>query len=192
MRNKIILSLSVLAIVVLVAFTYLIKPTVNHKEAKIGGAFTLTDQNGQTKTEKDLLGKYSIVFFGFTNCPDVCPTGLTVISQAMKDLGSKASNITPVFITVDPNNDKPEVLKNYLSNFYPDIIGLTGNETQIKQVQDAYKVFSAKVEQPSAPHGYSMDHSAFIYLMDKNGKYVSHFSYNDPAEKIINFISPLL
>ncbi len=192
MRNKIIFSLVSAVIISILALIYITKSVSNNSEAKIGGTFILQDQNGQTKTEKDLLGKYNIVFFGFTNCPDMCPTGLTVISQVMTALGNKASNIIPIFITVDPNNDRPEVLKRYLNNFYRNIIGLTGDEAHIKQVQDAYKVFATKVEQPSVPNGYTMDHSAFIYLMDKNGKYVNHFSYNDSVEKITSVIAPLL
>lgn len=171
-------------------------------QAAIGGAFTLTDTNGDSFTEQQLLGKTSLVFFGFTHCPDICPTGLAAISQALQDPALSDKAIQAVFITVDPARDTAEVIKEYLAAFDVPIIGLTGSDAQIKQVQQAYKVYSQKADnsQPdehaahSTGHGehdngheehYSMDHSSFIYVMDKQGKYVTHMSHNEPVASMV-------
>jgi cytochrome oxidase Cu insertion factor (SCO1/SenC/PrrC family) len=163
-----------------------------NNKADVGGIFTLTDQNGKTFTEQNLKGKYSLVFFGFTNCPDVCPTTLTMVTQLMGLLGNQSSKLLPVFISVDSGSDTPATMKIYLSNFHPAIIGLTGTEAQIKEAAQSYKAYYAKVDQPDSTHGYTMDHSAFLYFMDKNGQYVAHFNYDDSPEKISAAIKPTL
>ena len=145
--------------------------------ALIGGPFTLTDQDGRKVTEKDFLGKYMLVFFGYTYCPDVCPTELQVISAALDSLGPKADAIQPVFITVDPQRDTPEVMKQYVGNFHPRLMGLTGTPDEIASVAKAYRVFFSRVEN-SAPDTYLMDHSTITYLMDPQGKFLKHFSYS--------------
>ena len=159
--------------------------------ASIGGSFSLTDQSGNRVTEESFKGKYSLVFFGFTNCPDVCPTTLTVIANVMEGLGESGKNLTPVFISVDREDDVA-TMKSYLSNFHSSIIGLTGTAEEIKVAANAFRVYYAKAEQPDTTKGYTMDHSAFVYLMDKNGQYIAHFSHNDSAEKMIATIKPYL
>lgn len=168
------------------AVTYLAMPALleapsHHStqgEALIGGNFSLVDQNGKPFTQQQMLGHYSLVLFGFTHCPDVCPTSLLIIANSLKELGIDAKKITPIFITVDPERDTPETLKLYVSNFYPTLVGLSGNAEQIKQAANAYKVFYSKVEQPDSALGYVMDHSTYIYLMGKDGKYITHFPHN--------------
>ncbi len=156
-------------------------------EALIGGDFTLINQNGETITDKDFRGKFMLVFFGFTNCPEVCPTGLLTITQAMELLGKDATKIAPVFITVDPKRDTPEQMASYLSNFYPSLTGLTGTPEQVKAVEKVYRVYSSKVVDKTSDE-YTMNHSAFVYLMDKNGKFLTHFSHDSETAKMADMI----
>jgi protein SCO1/2 len=124
--------------------------------------------------------------------PDICPTGLSQISLSLKALGEHEEDILPVFITVDPKRDTPEVLKAYLKNFGDNFVGLTGSEEQAKAVQEEYKVYAQKMEQKDAPDGYLMDHSAYIYFIGKNGEYIMHFSNKDTPEVIAKKIRDYL
>ncbi len=152
-------------------------------KALIGGPFTLTNQNGKVVTDKDFRGRYMLVAFGYTYCPDICPAELNVISGAMEKLGDKSKNIVPIFITVDPKRDTVEQMANYISSFYPTMVGLTGTEEQIKEAASAYRVYYAKAEGDSDDN-YLMAHSTFIYLMDPQGEYVTHFGYGISAEDL--------
>jgi protein SCO1/2 len=147
--------------------------------AAIGGPFTLTDQNGRSVTDQDLKGKPFLVFFGFTHCPDVCPTTLFEVSEILRTLGPDADRVGALFITVDPERDTPDVMKDYLSSFDPHLSGLTGDPAAIAAVAKAYRVYFKKV--PLEQGGYTMDHTAIVYLMDKNGRFVSPFSLKRPA-----------
>ncbi|HUQ36262.1 MAG TPA: SCO family protein [Aestuariivirga sp.] len=148
--------------------------------ALVGGPFTLTDQDGRKVTEKDFLGKYMVVFFGYTYCPDICPTELQVMSAALDTLGPKADVIRPVFISVDPGRDTPDVLKQYVGNFHPRLMGLTGTPEEIASVAKTYRVFFSRVEN-SGSDTYLMDHSTIMYLMDPQGKFLRHFTYTNDA-----------
>jgi protein SCO1/2 len=150
--------------------------------SEIGGPFTLTDQNGKSVTDADLKGKPFLVFFGYTHCPDVCPTTLFDISEVMRALGSDADRTAALFVSVDPDRDTPAVLKDYLSSFDPHVRGVTGNQAALDKVEKEYRVYSKKV--PTGKDGdYSMDHSAIVYLMDKNGRFVAPFRLDrKPAE----------
>jgi len=148
--------------------------------AAIGGPFELTDQDGRTVTEQDLKGRPSLVFFGFTHCPDVCPTTLFDISQVMQALGPDADRTRAVFITVDPERDTQSVLKDYLSSFDPHVSGLTGDLAQITKVAKEYRVYFKKV--PLDGGSYTMDHTAITYLMDKEGRFVSPFNLKRAPE----------
>lgn len=149
--------------------------------ALVGGPFTLTDQDGRKVTEKDFLGKYMLVFFGYTYCPDLCPTELQVMSAALDSLGAKADAIQPIFISFDPERDTPGVLKQYVSNFHRRLVGLTGTPEEIAAAAKAYRVYYSKVPNSSAPDTYLMDHSTITYLMDPQGKFLKHFSYSTDA-----------
>lgn len=149
--------------------------------ALVGGPFSLTDQTGRRVTDKDFLGKYMLVIFGYTYCPDVCPTELQVMSAALDQLGTKADSIQPLFITIDPQRDTPEVLKQYVSNFHPRLVGLTGTADEIASVAKAYRVYYSKVENNAGPDNYLMDHSTIIYLMDRQGRFLKHFTYTTDA-----------
>jgi protein SCO1/2 len=141
----------------------------------LGGPFSLTDQNGIVRTDKDFQGKYMLVFFGYTYCPDVCPTTLAVMAAALDKMGARAEKIVPVFITVDPKRDTPEKIKSYLSSFGPRFVGFTGEPDNIATVAKEYSVYYK--EHPAENGGeYTVDHSGVIYLMDPKGAFVANYS----------------
>ena len=144
----------------------------------IGGPFKLTDQDGKPITDADLKGKPFLVFFGYTHCPDVCPTTLFEVSEVLRALGPDSGRAAALFITVDPERDTPAVLKDYLSNFDPHLRGITGSPEALAAVEKEYRVYSKKV--PTGNGDYSMDHSAIVYLMDKNGRFVAPFNLKRP------------
>ena len=153
--------------------------------AAIGGPFTLTDQTGKTRTEQDLKGSYSLVYFGYTFCPDVCPTALQVMSNAMGRLENGIQQkITPVFITIDPKRDTAGQLKSYVGNFHPRMMGLTGTEVQIAKAARAYRVYYAKSKDNDSSTDYLMDHSSIVFLMDPEGVYVTHFTHTTEPERM--------
>jgi protein SCO1/2 len=159
----------------------------------IGGPFTLVDHFNKTVSETDFYGQNILVFFGYTYCPDVCPTTLTDISDALKILGSDAKYISPIFITIDPERDRPENLKEYIKHFHPNIIGMSGSVEQVKAVASAYRVFYQKSQEKGADSDdYLMNHSSIAYLMGKDGKYLDHFSYGTSAKDMAAKIKALL
>jgi protein SCO1/2 len=142
--------------------------------AAIGGPFRLTDQNGRTVTDQDFKGRPFLVFFGFTHCPDVCPTTLFEVSEILRKLGADGDRVRALFITVDPERDTPDKMKEYLSSFDPRLTGLTGDPEAVAAVAKAYRVYFKKV--PLDQGGYTMDHTAIVYLMDKDGRFVAPFT----------------
>ena len=140
----------------------------------VGGAFKLIDQDGRSVTEQDFKGKPFLVFFGFTHCPDVCPTALFEISEVFRKLGPDAARAAGLFITVDPERDTPAALKSYLTSFDPHLRALTGDEAAIDAVTRAYRAYYRKVPNPDG--SYTMDHTALVYLMDKEGRFVAPFN----------------
>ena len=148
--------------------------------AAIGGPFRLLDQNGRTVTDADLKGHPFLVFFGFTHCPDVCPTTLFEISEVLRELGADADRLGALFITVDPERDTPAALKDYLSSFDRHLVGLTGDPEAVAAAAKAYRVYFKKV--PLDDGGYTMDHTAIVYLMDKAGRFVAPFSLRRTTE----------
>jgi len=150
----------------------------------IGGPFTLVDQDGKAFSSEQLKGKPTLIYFGYTFCPDVCPTSLLLMETAMDQLGPDANKkVNLVFITVDPERDTPKLLKGYVPNFGPTFIGLTGTPEQIAAATRAYRVYFQKVPgKEGSP--YLMDHSSIVYLLDRNGRFVSHFTHEAKAEAI--------
>ena len=148
--------------------------------AAIGGPFQLTDQSGQTVTEKSLQGRPTLIFFGFTHCPDVCPTALFEISELLHAMGNDADRVNAYFVSVDPERDSKEAIKDYLSSFDPHLKGLTGDPEAIAKVLSAYRVYAKKV--PLKDGDYTMDHTALTYLMDRDGKFVAPFNLDRPPE----------
>lgn len=157
-------------------------------EAAVGGDFTLTDQDGKTVTDATYNGKYRMVFFGFSSCPDVCPAGLKKIGAAMELLKTDAAKVQPLFITLDPLADTPAVMKDYVALYgNMPLVGLTGTQEQIDNVQKEYKVYAAKV-QNKADGTYTMDHSSFIYLMGPDGKFLTVFGMDEDAKAIADSV----
>ncbi|HWK32477.1 MAG TPA: SCO family protein [Hyphomicrobium sp.] len=170
-------------------------PTAGQQQsgtAAIGGPFTLTDANGKTVTDADFRGRYMLIFFGFTNCPDICPAGLQLISAAMAKLGDKADKLVPVFVSVDPARDTPEKLASYVKNFDDRVVGLTGTPEQIADIAKVYRVFYEKTPNESAPGDYGMNHTSIIYLMGPDGKYVRHFTPMTDLDEMVQRLDKLL
>ncbi|HZS63113.1 MAG TPA: SCO family protein [Xanthobacteraceae bacterium] len=151
------------------------------QSASIGGPFQLVDQNGKSVTERDLKGKPFLVFFGYTHCPDVCPTTLFDMTELYRRLGPDADKVAALFVTVDPERDTKALLKDYMSNFDPHIRGLTGSQQAIEAVEKEYHVYARKIPTPGG--GYTMDHTALVYLMDKEGRFVAPFDIKRPPEQ---------
>jgi len=156
----------------------------------IGGPFRLVDQDGKTVTDADLKGKWSLVYFGYTHCPDACPTALNDISIALDDLGPKRDAVRPVFITVDPERDTAEVLKSYVTSFDAPILALTGTPQEIAQAAKDYRVYYAKHPEPGGD--YAMDHSSVIYVMDPEGRFTASFTQENSPEEIAERLKKLL
>jgi protein SCO1 len=153
-------------------------------KALIGGPFTLVDQTGRTVTDQDFRGRYMLVFFGFTHCPDVCPAELQVMSASLDELGPKADEIVPIFITLDPERDTQEAMGAFVKNFGSRFVGLTGSPEAIAAAADAYRVAYAKIQEGTRKPDYSIDHSGLVYLMGKDGEYITQFPYGTPAAKM--------
>lgn len=149
--------------------------------SSIGGPFQLVDQAGQTVSEKSLQGKPTIIFFGFTHCPDVCPTALFEMSEILRAMGKDANRLNAYFVSVDPERDTPDIMKSYLSSFDPNLKGLTGSPEQVAGVISAYRVYAKKV--PMKDGDYTMDHTALIYLMDREGRFVAPFNIKRKPEE---------
>ncbi len=148
----------------------------------IGGPFALLDQNGETRTDRDFRGRWMLIYFGYTNCPDVCPTSVALMSEVMERLGGRAARIVPIFITVDPDRDTPQVLKEYLLSFGPKFVGLTGPTSHIASVASEYRVYSARRTLKGG--GYAVDHSNVIYLMDPAGKFAANYDNSQGPDAI--------
>ncbi|WP_245452807.1 SCO family protein [Bradyrhizobium sp. C9] len=156
----------------------------------VGGPFALTDQAGHARTDTEFRGKLMLVYFGFTYCPDVCPTDLQAIGLALDKLGPDGDQVQPIFITVDPARDTAAHLAEYVPLFHPRLIGLTGSDDAIRKVADAYKVYYARV--PLKDGDYTVDHTAYIYLMDRDGNYLGFFPPGTSADRLVEIIRPRL
>lgn len=156
---------------------------------KIGGPFQLVDtRDGKTVTDQNFKGKWLLVYFGYTHCPDACPTALNDLSLALDKLGDKRQAMAPLFITIDPERDTADVMKDYVASFAPDIVGLTGSTDQIGQAEKEYRVYAAK--HPTKDGGYDMDHSSIIYVMDPSGRFVTNFTHEtDPDQMAAKLMS---
>ena len=170
-------------------------------KAPVGGPFELIDHTGQRRTDADFRGKLMLIYFGFTHCPDVCPTELLAISVALEKLGPAASAVQPLFITVDPERDTPAVLAEYVSSFHPRLVGLTGEFAAIKTVAHAYKTYFAKsavtnsavtASAGGSPDNYSVDHTGFIYVVGPDGRYRGFLPPQLAPEQIAEAIRPFL
>ena len=158
----------------------LTSPPGGPRAALIGGPFALEDGTGKTVSDQTLKGRPFLVYFGYTHCPDVCPTELARISDILTKMGDKS--IPALFITVDPDRDTPKVMQDYVSSFNPAIVGLSGSPQAVEAAEKTFRVFARK-GQPQPDGDYSMDHSSIVYLMDKNGAFVEAFNVERPPEE---------
>jgi len=156
----------------------------------IGGPFQLIDQNGEPFSDADLKGKWHLIFFGYTHCPDACPTALNEMSLALDRLGMKRDEVGVVFITVDPERDTPDALKSYVQSFDAPIVALTGSSEAVAQAAKAYRVFYAKHPRPDGD--YDMDHSAVIYVMNPDGRFTATFTPDSSADAIVQRLQKLI
>ena len=190
-RRLIVFSLALLAALLVVALVRVatMKTDDGGGVAAIGGPFTALDQAGRTVGNDTYRGRLRLVFFGYTFCPDVCPTELQNITLALDELAEKErAQVAPLFFTVDPERDTPEVLKEYLTNFAPEIQGLTGTPEQIRANARTFKAYFAKVPPKEAGGDYLMDHSAFTYLLDRQGRFIQHFRPGAAPDEIAKAI----
>ena len=179
-----ILILVALAIAALALTQWPTKGPIGSGTALIGGPFTMLNQKGETVTEKNFEGHYTLYFFGYTFCPDVCPTELQVITAALKELGPEAAKITPVFVSIDPERDTPKVIGEYVANFDPRFVALTGTPEQLAAMARAFHVYYKKEADPKDAQNYGMDHPSILYLMAPNGKFAKHFPYTTDAKNL--------
>lgn len=177
-----------LAVTGLLAYRYL-SPEPALASASVGGPFSLIDTAGRPVTEKTLLGKPTAIFFGFTYCPEVCPTTLTELTAAMKAIGPDADKLNVVFVSVDPDRDTPAQLNLYLQNFDRRIQGFTGTQKAIDDIAKAYRVYHRRIPLPEG--GYTVDHSSAIYLFDKQGRFVAPIGYGEPHERVVSALRDL-
>jgi protein SCO1/2 len=185
-RLLLVLSAFVAGLVLFAAVIFVVTgrtPGLMPGASAVGGPFKLIDQNSKPITDQDLKGHPFLVFFGFTHCPDVCPTTLFEVSEVFRALGSAAGakEVHALFITVDPERDTPAVLKDYLSSFDPRVVGVTGDVAAITAVERSYRVYAKKV--PLDDGSYTMDHTALVYLMDKTGRFVAPFNLKRRPEE---------
>ena len=166
--------------------TALIEALVTRREP-VGGPFDLIDHTGQRRTDADFRGKLVVIYFGYTHCPDVCPTELQAISLALDELGMAADRVQPLFITVDPERDTPSVLADYVSSFHARLVALTGPAPAIQKAALAYRVFFAK-SAVARPDGYAIDHTGFIYLVGKDGRYLGFLPPGLAPDAIVDAI----
>lgn len=193
-RNFLIVATSVLVVVALGVWFAIAGGSERNGRIgglPLGGAFSLTNQLGETVTDEAMRGRYMLIYFGYSFCPDVCPAALQVMSQALDHLGKRARRVAPVFITIDPERDTPDHLKLYLENFHPRMLGLTGTPEQIKKVAKAYRVYYRRVDSPETTN-YLMDHTSVYYLIGPKGTFVTHFNHGTTARQIADRLADIL
>lgn len=180
------------AIMLLAAGAYLFLSGAQPAALTVGGPFSLIDGDGHPVTDQTWRGKYMLVYFGYTYCPDVCPTTLSAVADALDKLGPKADRIQPLFITVDPKRDTPSVVKQYAAAFGPRFIGLTGSPEQIAAAAKAYRVYYAEHRTGPGPDDYSMDHSSVLYLMGPDGRFIQPVRADQAGPEIAAALAKLI
>ena len=159
--------------------------------AAIGAPFTLTDQWGRARSLGEFRGKVVLLYFGYTFCPDVCPTDLVNIAGTLKALGAQAAEVQPIFVTLDPERDRPEVLRDYVQAFHPSFVALRGSESETRRVATSFKVFYEKSKRPQS-EAYFIDHMAFTFLLDRNGEYYGFFPPGTSAQRMATMVKEAL
>jgi protein SCO1/2 len=161
-------------------------------KALVGGPFALVDPSGKTVTDQDFRGRYMLVFFGYTHCPDICPAELQVMAATLDQLGDKAKKVVPIFITLDPERDTPEAVGAYVKNFGSNIVGLTGSMEAVAAAAKAYRVSFSKFQDQDSGENYTIDHSALAYLMGTNGEYITHIPYGTSVAQMVDTLNRYL
>ncbi|HAK97848.1 MAG: hypothetical protein CBE09_00995 [Rhizobiales bacterium TMED249] len=196
LRFTLLAAIALLALVLGYLVAALISPSPPLSQPtqtlSLDGSFNLIDEAGQPVTQDSYEGKFKLVYFGFTYCPDVCPMQLEVVSHALDIAKISPEWLTTLFITLDPERDTPEDMKIYTDNFHKSIIGLTGSLEQIQQAAKAYKVYFQKVADPETTGGYTVDHSSIVFLMGPDNTYKQHFTHRDSAEDIAGKITSII
>jgi protein SCO1/2 len=180
------------AVILLAAGGYLFLTNAPPAALTVGGPFSLIDGDGHAVTDQTWRGKYMLVYFGYTFCPDVCPTTMTNLADALDKMGAKADRVRPLFVTVDPKRDTPEVVKRYAAAFGPRFIGLTGSDEQIAAVAKAYRVYYAEHRTGPGPDDYSMDHSSVLYLMGPDGKFIAPVRADQSGPEMATVLTKLM
>ena len=161
-------------------------------KALVGGPFTLVDPSGKTVTDQNFRGRYMLIFFGYTHCPDICPAELQVMAAALDQLGPKAAKVVPIFITLDPERDTPEAVGAYVKNFGSNIVGLTGSTEAVAAAAKAYRVSFSKFQDENSGTNYTIDHSALAYLMGTDGEYITHIPYGTSVAQMLDTLNRYL
>jgi cytochrome oxidase Cu insertion factor (SCO1/SenC/PrrC family) len=194
-RGPILILAAIVAVVVGLGLGFLIpvsKPDLEVSQSIIGGPFEMVNHLGETVTQETFKGRHMLVYFGYTFCPDVCPTELQSMTVALNDMGKKADAITPVFVTIDPARDDVAAVRDYIGFFHPRLVGLTGTPAQVKSITDAFGVFYARARDTGETSDYLMDHSSLIFLMDEEGRYVTHIRTGTSPEVMARQLSDAL
>jgi protein SCO1/2 len=200
-RLAVIFGIGALLMVLVVAGTAVLRmgssgtTSIATGVATIGGPFALTDHTGRAVTQNEFRGRYMLVYFGYTYCPDICPTTLTTMGDALRELGSAGDAVVPIFISVDPKRDTVDHLKIYVPYFHPRLVGLTGSAEQVAAAAKEFRIYSAKVADKSAPaddDSYLVDHSSIVYLMGPDGRFLTHFSHGVGASEMVKKIRGFL
>jgi protein SCO1/2 len=161
-------------------------------KALVGGPFALVDASGRSVTDQDFRGRYMLIFFGFTHCPDICPAELQVMAGALDQLGDKAAKVVPIFITLDPERDTPEAVGAYVKNFSANIVGLTGSMEAVAAAAKAYRVSFSKFQNKDGGKDYTIDHSGLAYLMGTDGEYITHIPYGTSVAQMVDILNRYL
>lgn len=186
--QKVLWGLVGATLLVFAVFQFAGAPTetdANMSDPAFRAAFELTDHNGLIRTERDFSGQWLLIFFGFANCPDICPTTLAEVAAVMEGLGTDAEKVQPIFISIDPERDTPAALSEFVPLFNEDIIGLTGTPTQIAETSESFPIFFERIEEASAPDGYTMGHTSHLFLLDPQAGFADSWAYSTPAEEIL-------
>jgi cytochrome oxidase Cu insertion factor (SCO1/SenC/PrrC family) len=194
-RRPIIIVTAILAVVVGLGLGFLIpvgQPGLEVSQSFIGGEFEMVNHLGETVTQEAFKGRHMLVYFGYTFCPDVCPTELQSVTVALNDMGKTADEITPVFVTIDPERDDVAAVREYIGFFHPRLVGLTGTTAQVKTITDAFGVFYARARDTGETSDYLMDHSSLIFLMDEDGQYITHIRTGTSPEVMARLLTDAL
>lgn len=183
---RVLVGVAIIAVVWLLLWADYRSAQSENGDPPFQAEFELTDHSGMVRTQEDFEGRWMLVFFGFSNCPDVCPTTLAEVAVVMDRLGENAQRVQPLFISIDPTRDTPARLAEYVPRFGADIIGLTGTPDQIERTAKTFYVYYEKVEEANAPGGYAMGHSSQLFLFDPDAGYAHSWQYGTSAEEILS------